>query len=1123
VRTPRRSFDALTQPLDGVHAIEASAGTGKTHSITLLWLRLLVERRLRVEQVLVTTFTRAATAELRERLLASLRRALDAAKGEAHGTDDPEAKIVACVQPRIEGRDLVRELATALSSFDLAPIHTIHGFCQSLISRHTLELGCDPGMELVEDAQETLEEIVGDRLMREAEMGFLRPQTAKAIARQLAHELGVPDARIHMPSVKGDPSPDAWAKAKTALLRWQPKLTAELKALKLGNSTQKTERVILALAEARQNEAISATARTKLQRLPALARAVEQAESSLDAMRAASTVELAQSVRREFPARKSEAGLRTFDDILLTVHRALEDGDDGPLARTIRDRFKAAIVDECQDSDGIQIAVFKRLFRRAESFLVIGDPKQSIYRFRGADLSSYQSLVADAARAPEMTVNYRSDPALVETLNGLYAPRPELRGGTATRPIRYVDVSADAHEPRITDARVKEPVLLLWSQESDRSFAKRDLAQQTAEEYRRLLDEHVTLVDRETKLARPLCASDLAVLAKEHDDLALVRYELQKRGIPCEQAAAGLGSVWKCDEAIDVQAWLEAVHALEERADPFAAMLAFAATPLLCLSAAELDALRNDPSTQAKLAEKLISDRDRLRYGGPLPLMQHYWADVERLAERLGSRDGERRVTNWRQLGCLLQAQWATGRPRAGDLALWLGRMRGQEDDAAEGTLMKLETDRPAVQLATIFTAKGLEYPVVCCPFLWHVKSRAYRRRTPVAVVRRPEGTLVDIGSTQFDDHLEKALAQEDDEQQRLLYVGLTRARHRLYVGLAPVDEGGKGNENGAERSALTELLGLTNVDKSEWKDRCGIPRLAPVKKQVHASSSAGPADPETELAPLPPAYAHRGVLTRCSSYSALTRSEDLSARDHDPEDRTEMRRDPGLLDGLNLTGNRLGQRVHSLLEEILGNGRPLEEVTTNMEPAWKTALCTILTTPIPLGSERVTLLDVRPRAIAEMHAMLPVRAITAASLSQALLRDPLIAQSSDRRTWADQIARFSFSTLHGFFQGYIDLIFEHRGRFYIVDYKTNALPGYDPASLEEAMLHHHYVLQARLYAVALHRHLRATLRGYDPDEHLGGCAYLFVRGFPRQGIWFERASAAAIDALDELFAEASS
>lgn len=1111
---PGGRFDALTQPLQGAYSIEASAGTGKTYSITLLWLRLLLEQRLSVEQILVTTFTRAATAELRERLLASLRKALTAAKDGSFSSDEPESRIVLRLQTRDTGRSLVEELETALSSFDLAPIHTIHGFCQSLISRHTLELGCDPDLDLAENADDILAELVNDELMRQANHQLIDPTAALQVARStvsnplatILNPISIPEARERI-QARID---DLLGHLDELAL---PNVSRTSIAGKLESVRETWSTIHLSPAQRRMLTPI----------LPEFESVLVEVRGLHRALAAATLHPIATWAREQFTIRKQQAKVRTFDDILLTVYRALESGDDrkGSLARAVRARFHAAIVDECQDSDSVQIGVFRRLFANSGSFLVIGDPKQSIYRFRGADLSSYRSLAAGANQAPEMTTNYRSDLPLVEALNRLYGASPSFSGGTPDNPIRYVQVSAASNASRIEDARVSEPLLLVWSDRAERSSAKRDLARQIAAEFRRLLDEPVELVDHANQRLRRVCASDLAVLATSHSDLLIVRRELQALGIPCEQAGASLGSVWKSDEALDVHAWLKALAALEEQSDPLTALLAFAATPLFGLGTAELARLGENPTEQALLSERLLTDAASLRFHGPLPLLQRYWSGSESLPLRLKYRDGERRLTNWRQIGCLLQEEWSHGHWLAAELALWLSRKRGEASSEGEATLMKLETDMAAVQLATIFAAKGLEYPIVACPFLWHVNSRAARREAPIAVVRRTTESIIDVGSEHFYEDLQEALTQEEEEQERLLYVALTRARHRVYVGLAPVSTTGK-HDNGAENSALAALLGISKLDKHQWLDQCPLTLLSPRLRPSSPTVESVSVGPSIELAKPPNVALPQGSFNRCSSYSALVRNEEDTPKDYDPDDPAVRTKEPGLLAALNLAGNRLGQRMHRLLEEVIGNHRDIEAVTEHLGPEWKTALATILETPMAFGSETVVLAQVRARAIAEMHVMLPVASIAPSSLSQALVGDPLIAADPERRTWAEEIAAWTFGTLAGYFQGYIDLIFEHRGRFYVVDYKTNTLPSYENTALERAMLQHHYLLQARLYTLALHRHLKATLAGYRAETHLGGCAYLFLRGLPKHGVWFEPIQVASLLLLDHLFAEAS-
>ncbi len=1109
MKPARRTFDATSQPLRGVHVIEASAGTGKTHSITLLWLRLLVERQLRVDQILVTTFTRAAAAELRDRLLASLRRALAAVRHQGH-PDEPEAEIMLRAQELQPSEQLEARLQRALSSFDLAPVHTIHGFCESLINRHALELGCDPDLSLVDDASPILRELVDDRLMRDAARTLLDPTLALRVASVAA---------ANPLAVLLEPVSPEWVTERSRQLILP--MVDRVGTLAIpSRSLSSIQRKLLELIESGKWEAFRPPQKEYLGPLMGeLSSRIKAVRDLHRALGAARLAPIARAVQKEYRARKAAARLRTFDDILLTVHRGLSTSEDGSLERSVRERYRAAIVDECQDCDTIQIEVFRLLFSHTDSFLVIGDPKQSIYRFRGADLQSYQLLAEGTQSAGELTTNYRSDAALVDALNRLYAPHPEFHGPSGEAPYRYVEVSAAAPPSRINDARAIGPLFLLYSDAGERHLAKRELARQLAVEFRRLLDERVTIVDRFTNRERPLVASDLAVLATSHADLGIVRRALVGQDIPCEQVGASLGSVYLSDEALDISTWFAAVQALTERTEPLAAMLAFAACPLIGMAPDELVRFRQDEALQIALAESLLSDFERLPFIGPLPLLRRYWDDPQGIGARLGGRDGERRMANWRQLGCLLQAEWAAGRAGWNELSQWLDRRRADPPGEGAGALMKLETDRPAAQLATVFAAKGLEYPVVGCPFLWHRRSHQPRSQGVAAVLRTEAGIVLDVGSPDFVAHCDRVQALDDDEQERILYVALTRARHRVYLGLAPV-EASRGHDNAARDSVLVRLLGLDQTPSDQW------PRLSPISPlRLRPQATPVARDGQDAAAPMQLAKPleielHRGPLLRCTSYSALTRGEELAARDHDPSVDPEASPAWGLLEGLGLTGNRLGQKVHRLLEEVVGNGCPLQHVVANLPPAWESTLSTILSTPIELDGQRVTLSLLHPTAITEMHALLPLRTVTPVGLSQALLADPLIAGEPKRRAWAEAIARFGFGTLAGFFQGYIDLIFRHNERFYIVDYKTNALVGYDPASLEAAMLQHHYLLQARLYTVALHRHLAATLDGYEPERHLGGCAYLFLRGFPSRGTWFERMGPDAVDALSSLFAQ---
>jgi exodeoxyribonuclease V beta subunit len=1141
-------FDPLTQTLSGATSIEASAGTGKTYSITLLWLRLLIERCLRVDQILVSTFTQAATAELRERLLASLRRALSAAQAISEGrpVDDlDEARILSrwwVANPDARAA-LIEHLTQSLSTFDLAPIQTLHGFCQSLISRHSLELGCDPDLKLQEDCDTLLEQITGDFLMEESDTQALDAAALRRMARTLQAR---PAAAVRGVSLSRDQLRDAKAALVSRIAQEAP---AAIASLTNATSRNAVAKMVKNLIEASQWKALSDP---QVKNLPpsfsdlwARYPRLEFSEKQLPATR------LAERIRIELPRRKTQAGVRTFDDILLTVHKALDaQGSEGPMARAVRSRLKAAILDECQDSDTLQIEVFQSLFAHAdtESFLIIGDPKQSIYRFRGADLASYRSLAQAVHPAPRMTVNHRSDPSLVAAINHLYGPAfrfPDSLVGDA--PFEYVPVTARATEDRIWDPAPRKAVVLQWSPESDRSRALPRLARLAAREIVRLLHDPVEITDRHTRQRRRLLPGDIGVLASNHRELRLVRRELQAGGVACQSSGKGLGSVFASDEALDVLAWLELLAALHHHGELLGRLSAFLLSPLGAESAAHVLEIQTHPTLQAEAFQRFLQAQQDLGRVGPLAPLLRWITGSEVSTRNLSCADGERRITNWRQVGVLLQGRFDQGLRSAESLAAWLARQVSEApeslgDAAGESTLMRLETDASAVQLNTIHGAKGLEYPVVFCPFLGIVRGRSTLAAANAAVARLGDAWVVDVGSDEFEATQEASQVQEAEEDDRRLYVALTRARHRLYLGVAPIAASKRGpKNNSAADSPLALLPGLAPPAMDQWPSNWsalephGIHFLAdsPTTTATVASESAPAGTPSASAVllspPSPRPYLFAPFAVR--SFTSLSRSDldhDLSAADRDlaaldatPSTANEAAENTDVLATLGTAGSLLGDQLHRALEDYLGNGRSLEQAVAGYDQSenWQQALAAILEADLELApGVRLRLKELRGDCITEMQFHLPVGRVSPAALSAVLIQDPGIQAIPGGPEWAESLAGWSFTEFTGFLQGFIDLIFERGGRWYVADYKSNRLHRYHAATLSRVMLDAHYLLQARLYLLALHRHLRSNLVDYEPDRHLGGVAYLFVRGFPGQGVWLDQPQREALDRLDALF-----
>ncbi|MSU31490.1 MAG: hypothetical protein EXS25_02295 [Pedosphaera sp.] len=1153
-------FDPLTQELKGAHSVEASAGTGKTYSITLLWLRLLVENELSVDQILVGTFTKAATAELRERLLRSLRRALEAARSIASNgppNDSVETRILLQATDNQPDRAVaqVERLTRALSGFDLAPISTLHGFCQSLISRHALELGCDPSLTLVENCDEILGEITGDTLMELSDT--IKPDiiSLQRVARALQER---PTARLLSMEETSTELDKKLKKLKEKIAAIGPALTLQIanKAtkdavnLKLKNLIETGKWIDLTDP---QKKILPATFTELWAQFGAVSRQRQHLPENTLALR----------IQTCLPERKNQSGVRSFDDILITVQKALAaQTSDGRLATAVRRRLRAAIIDECQDSDTVQIEVFQRLFIHPStvSFLVIGDPKQSIYRFRGADLASYQRLAYATQSTPQLTVNHRSDGPLVDVLNQLYGPNFLFPDSLVhCKSIAYIPVTAQEPLQRIFDPKNTSSVLLHWSGESDREFAKLRIATWVAEEIARLLRDDVSIEDRHSREPRRITYSDIAVLASGHKDLRLIRRQLTHLGIPCQSSGSGLGSVFDSNEARDLVCWLEVLSALKQKGDLLSKLSAFLGTPLGAMSAPEILLFQANLGKQASLCDQFQKTLLEFNRAGPLtPLLRQLTLEtISKL--NLSYAEGERRFTNWRQLGTLLQSQFERGLKSPESLVAWLTAQiallpESIDDEESESTLMRLETDSAAVQLTTIHGSKGLEYPVVFCPFLWDVRSRKHRSSARLAVARVADDWIIDVGSLNFEKNLTTAFLQEDEEEHRKLYVALTRARHRLYLGIAPVEESKGGHKNSASVSALVSLpgLGLTQKPRDLWKESLRtlqnlyfldteLPEASlPDDSTTFLASKFSVAN-SPEIRNLTPPQAHiysPFPLFAQRSFSSLTKSNidyELHAADRDQPDKPDLSpppvlisphiadrpESPDLLEDLGTPGSLLGDQLHRVLEDYLGNGKSLEIAVAECETpeSWLKAVESLLSTPLLLpDASPLQLKDLPGRCITEMQFHLPVGLLTSKSLSAALALDPRLKLWQQGSHWIKAIDDWPFADFTGFLHGFIDLIFEHEGRWYVADYKSNRLPNYSNDSLDGAMLRHHYFLQARFYTIALHRHLTATLTGYSYNQHFGGVVYLFVRGFPNHGLWFDRPSLKTLAPLDALF-----
>ena len=883
--------------------------------------------------------------------------------------------------------------------------------------------------------------------------------------------------------------------------------------------------------------------------------------------------EMARDIREVLAERLRAAGMVTFDDGLVEARDALSDPRVGASARDLlRRSYSIALVDESQDTDPIQWQVIRAVFDDSR-LVVIGDPKQSIYTFRGADIESYLAAAGNAASLRTLDTNWRSDGPLIATLDVL------LEGATfGDRRIGYRSVRpADAHRAaRIVGAG---PPLEIRRFSSDfplptyqrRPFflvneTRRAVAADVAAEVVRLLTGGVRLIEEGAE--RPVGPGDIAVLCRTRRQVETVREELDRRQVP--SVAARTGGVFVTPAAEQWRRFLLAV----ERPSRLDYVCMAATTPMVGLSLAEVADLRDDdaPALQRRFLgwQALLHE-----YGVPT-----LFKDVDLatgLTERvLAEPGGERLLTDLAHIAEEMHAVWRRG--RIGSLVVWIEAVMEEAARNAEANVedpesrqRRLETDAAAVQVQTIHAAKGLEYPVVMAPYLWDIPR--IRPRIPIfhdpepAPPGEPRPRLVDVGghgSELFDTHQRAAMAEEAAEEGRLLYVALTRAKHRLVIWWI---------EN-TKNSALTKLHEI--ITRGGDPDRA-IERL--IERSGGAISQRILAQPQPPGAydgewsvrrPLERARLDRPLDYRWRrvSFSSLSPDHPLGGvadttdepdRIDEPEDgATPTAAGSGLPMADLPRGARFGSLVHEIFRRVPFDapdlagaiGSELLRLTRHSSWDFETdtfvdGIMAAMSTPLGPGGDTPTLRDLDPaRTLKEMDFELPLRT----SASTISLRDIAgtalehLPGGDPHRTYFERLAGMAPQPFRGFMTGGIDLISVLPGpggdRYTVMDFKSNTLPArgeaadptdYGAGPLVAAMHHGNYTLQALLYQVALHRYLRWRLPGYDPSVHLGGSMYLFIRGMigpgtplvegERCGVERWRPTSGVVVAVSRLFA----
>ena len=1231
------TFDLARSPLGGFNLIDASAGTGKTYTICGLVLRLLLEKDLTIAQILVVTYTEAATEDLRHRIRQKLRQALDAINNPP-GDDEFLQVYLAC---RNDHKKAAQRISEALRSFDEAAIFTIHGFCQRMLLENSFESNTLFDTELITDDSYIIREIVEDfwrqnlthssRLFSQYAAAELAPDALQDFLRPfLPHPFlqFIPDieSASECEYLSGSEA-DYTERYESVCRHWASARHGVcddlLHSPMLNRTTYKktSVQVIIGLMDDmaaaclpspylfdrfEQLASSRITSGTKAKNIPNILPFYELCEQLMQARDnlhlqyerclLALKKRLLDSFRHEVARRKSRDNVFSFDDLLQRLHAALSGPAGYSFARTIEQKYPAALIDEFQDTDPLQFEIFKAIYKQRSLLFLIGDPKQAIYSFRGADVFTYMDAASGAPFTHHtLGVNHRSTPELVNAVNTIFCmvENPFIFDAISFQPV----YAGPKQEPEFftIDGQKEEPFILWFLgreslSENDAGFsptsnkqiakipARKRITSLVAAEVCRLLD--LSFQNKAHINGRKLLPGDIAILVRKNEEARKMQQILTELRIPSVLHSGE--DLFASDEAKELALLLGAILAPGDIRRVKTGLL----TRFIGLQADTINLLQTDSPGNEKIVEHWLTKCRTYhdlwtRYG----FIQMFWVIMRenRVRQRvLASENGERALTNILHLAEILHQETVRqGLNMTGLVGYLHERLAVDQPNNIEHQL-RLESDEERVKIVTIHKAKGLEYPVVFCPFTWEGLRTDAKSGCLFHLQKAGKKTelVFDAGSPELEDHLRKAMQEEMAENLRLLYVALTRAVHRCYLVWGPIrgaetsapayllHQGLSGERSSVavrnDESTIMQKVAARFAGLSDFDILADLQDLATASQGSIRISNAGdvmetcmPGNNERTIT-----LRHRKFMGRVatdwkiSSFSSLISSAaakpDSSQMFQDtvvdrdgiaaPVQPAPERRADSSPDIFSFPhGTRPGTFLHELLEQAdFSNKFPVAEDLIceklqyfGYDTSWFPVMAEMLENlrnmqlhnKIPdLRLGNIT----RSSCLHELEFYFPLSRVTP-EVIKGIFSTKNLPVSSDRFAplMDQQIGRLTFSPARGFMRGFIDLVFEFGGKFYVLDWKSNYLGSsfedYRLEKLKDSILTGFYFLQYHIYCLALHLYLQKRIPDYRYESHFGGVFYVFLRGVrqnlgPGYGIYHDLPVVSTIELLNAKF-----
>ncbi|OCH07245.1 exodeoxyribonuclease V subunit beta [Aliivibrio fischeri] len=1191
-------LNAMTFPLHGTRLIEASAGTGKTFTIASLYLRLLLghgdegtrhQEELTVDRILVVTFTEAATAELRERVRAKIHDARLAFARAVHNHDYKSGDPV--IDPLLasigDHKSAAQILLNAERSMDEASIFTIHGFCQRMLTQNAFESGAQFESEFVTDQAKLMHQVAADFWRRSfyhlpkmvAESVYDCWSSPSALLGDMGNSLtGVPK---HLTVEPLENSLEEFCQQGIARIDELKKQWSEhcsdFEALIAGSGVDKRSYTkknlpnwLEQVSSWANNPTTSLQVHDKLEKFSQelliektkKGEAPEHAVFKLIDDFLAQPLEIKQPLlslaihqcRKTLQQAKEQKNWLSFDDLLTQLSQATENQDNALLLEKIREQYPVALIDEFQDTDPLQYSIFSTLYQDQPQcgLFMIGDPKQAIYAFRGADIFTYIQARRQVVDHYTLDTNWRSTADMVSSVNRIFehGKQPFLYDDDIPfYPVKYNPVNAEQKSWALDNHT--QPAMTFWLQESkdgnpvNKTSYQRVMAESTAAQIQTILtgaqQGSAYLQNGEKKQA--IKAGDIAVLVRTGKEGKLVREALSKQGI-ASVYLSNRDSVFSSPLAKDV---LRLLQAAMMPTDARAVRSALASS-LFAYTADQLHKFNVDEMQWEQAVNEFRAYRKHWQQRGIMPML-HQIITQQGISERLlAENGGERQLTDLLHIGELLQQTSQTLDSDYG-LLRWLSDSISEPNGDSEEQTVRLESERNLVQIVTIHKSKGLEYDLVFLPFV--CSYRAIDKKGEVSFYDEDNRYSV-LDLLKEDDSVEKAEKERLAEDLRLIYVALTRAVYACYIGMAPITKGiSKKPPTGVHLSGLGYLI--------QQADECNVEELkACLEKLIAGNSPMVIQSPQTTTDELYQEVQDEHIELHANkliepvksnwwmtSYSGLVKQGNhhndaslelinLDIDSAEDKDDKELDLEPERTIFTFPRGARAGTFLHSLFEEVEFTQPITSEENTqiiikllekeNYDAEWLEVVQSMMQRVLdcPLDGENLRLASKGPtQRLVEMEFLLPIKLLNSSLVNK------IIAKHDEVSARAGELG---FSTVSGMLKGFIDLVFEHEGKYYVLDWKSNHLGDspeyYGGDALVEAMRDHRYDFQYQLYALALHRFLKSRIADYDYDTHFGGAYYIFLRGVEEthegrdtnsNGVFYSKPSKALLEELEKL------